>query len=120
MRWHHLRTSDGWSIRDENRLEVARVHNPQHDRECDAKLLADAPRLRERLNCYEPTVSTLRAKLVTEMVAWIRSTSMSLERAQSFYARTARLAKALQRGKESVLAEIEHEARAIVARGEEA
>ena len=38
--WFYERTSDGWEIRDENRLLVAFVPNAQHEREDDARRIA--------------------------------------------------------------------------------
>lgn len=116
MRWHHVRTTDGFEVRDENGLVVATIHNPQHDREADASLIADAPRLRERLNRYEPDAATLRARLIKEHVAWFGMGFISSQRAQRFHRGIKRLAKKLCRTHESVLAEIQAEAHAIGAR----
>lgn len=44
-RWIYERTGDGWEIRDENRLLVAYLPDARHEREDEAKLIADAPRL---------------------------------------------------------------------------
>ena len=41
--WFYEYTADGWEIRDENRLLVAIVPDPQHEREADARLIARAP-----------------------------------------------------------------------------
>ena len=38
--WFHERTEDGWQILDENRLLVAFVHDPRHEREADAIRIA--------------------------------------------------------------------------------
>jgi hypothetical protein len=116
MRWHHIETADGYEIHDENALLVATVHNPAHDREDDARLLADAPRLRERLNRFEPDAATQRARLIKEQVAWEAMGWVSGKRAHRFHARVKRLAKVLGRNPESVLAEIQGEAHRIIVR----
>jgi hypothetical protein len=38
--WFYERTADGWEIRDENRLLVAVVPDPEHERESDAMRIA--------------------------------------------------------------------------------
>ncbi len=38
--WFYERTTDGWQIRDENRLLVAVVPDALHDREADAQRIA--------------------------------------------------------------------------------
>lgn len=113
QRWHHVRTPDGFEIHDENGLIVARVHNPTHDREADALLIADAPRLRERLNRYEPDVATVRARLIKELVSWISIGMISSSRAQRFDRGVKRLARMLGRDPESVRAELQAEAHAL-------
>jgi hypothetical protein len=118
--WHHVRTKTGWEIRDENAALVATVHNPQHDREHDAQLLADAPRLRERLRRIgDMDAPTLRAELLAEMVQWIHSTWLSSSRAKRYRRRATHLAKLLKRDAGSVLAELQAEARTIAERDAE-
>jgi hypothetical protein len=116
QRWHHVRTDDGWEIRDENALLVASVHNPAHDREGDARLLASAPRLRERLNRWEPDAATQRARLIKEQVQWEAMGWVSSQRAQQFHAGVKRLANARGRNPAGVLAEIQGEAHKIIVR----
>ena len=41
--WFYEYTAGGWEIRDENRLLVAIVPDPHHEREADARLIARAP-----------------------------------------------------------------------------
>ena len=45
--WFYERTSDGWEIRDENRLLVAFVPDVEHEREDDARRIASS-------RCPEP------------------------------------------------------------------
>ena len=40
--WFYERTTDGWEIRDENRLLVAFVPDPRHEREADARRIAES------------------------------------------------------------------------------
>lgn len=46
--WHYLRTDAGWEIRDENALLVAFVPDVLHDREDDARMIANALQRSER------------------------------------------------------------------------
>jgi hypothetical protein len=110
MRWHHIETAEGYEIRDVNALLVATVHNPPHDREDDARLLADAPRMRERLNQLAPDAATRKASLVADLVDWIESSWVSSSRSQRFHRGVRVLAKQLKRSPVSVLAEIQAEA----------
>jgi hypothetical protein len=117
QRWHHVRTPDGFEIRDENAALVATVHNPQHDREADARLIADAPRMRERLRRIgDMDAPTLRAELLAEMVQWLHVTWISSSRAKRYRRRANHLARLLKRDAGSVMAELQAEAFVIAKR----
>ena len=46
--WFYERTADGWEIRDENRLLVAFVPDPEHERAGDAKRIARSVGVEQR------------------------------------------------------------------------
>jgi hypothetical protein len=119
QRWHYEKTSDGWSIKDENGLLVATVHNPPHDREDDARLIAEAPTTLARLHRFEPPVEAVRAQLVKEMVVWISSTIFSSGRAHRYHERATLLARRMGVERQALLDEIQREAEAQIAREDE-
>ena len=110
MRWHHVRTAEGWEIRDENGLLVASLVNPAHDREDDARLIAEAPATREQLDRLVPNAEARKERLIQELVDWIESGWVSGPRGQHFHHGVRVLATQLKRKPSSVLAEIQAEA----------